>query len=68
MFNWIVSDTQQYLVLFNFVDIMLNWIVSNRTVWSFNCAYLQNMFTNHIINIYVQTEFGIKKQTKDDLL
>ena len=35
MFNWIVSDIQQYLESFNFVD-MLNWIVWNRTVWSFN--------------------------------
>ena len=31
VFNWIVSDTLQYLELFNFVD-MLNWIVWSRTV------------------------------------
>ena len=29
-FDWIISDTLQYLELFNFVDI-LNWIVWNRT-------------------------------------
>ena len=27
---------------------MLNWIVRNRTVWSFNCMYLQNVFPNRI--------------------
>ena len=36
------------------------WIVRNRTVWSFNCVYQQNVFTNHIFNIYVKTGFGIK--------
>ena len=39
---------------------MLNWIVRNRTVWAFNSGYLQNVFTNHIFNIYVKTGFGIK--------
>ena len=39
---------------------MLNWIVKDETVWSFNCVYLQNMFTNNIFNIYVKAEFGIK--------
>ena len=39
---------------------MLNWIVRNRTVWSFNGMYLQNGFTNHVFNIYVKTGFGIK--------
>ena len=39
---------------------MLNWIVRNRTVWSFNCVHQQNVFTNYIFNIYVETEFGIK--------
>ena len=40
---------------------MLNWIVGNRTVWAFNCVYLQNTFTNPILNIYVKkTGFGIK--------
>ena len=28
--------------------------------WSFNYAYLQNVFTNHIFNTYVKTGFGIK--------
>ena len=32
---------------------MLNWIVRNRTVRSFNCEYLQSMFINHIFDIYV---------------
>ena len=32
---------------------MLNWIVRNRTVWSFNCVYLQNVFTDHIYLIYM---------------
>ena len=27
--------------------LMLNWIVRNRTVWLFNCVYLQSVFTNH---------------------
>ena len=40
--------------------VMLNWIVRNRTVWSFNCVYLQNVFTNHISNIYAKPGFGIK--------
>ena len=39
---------------------MLNWIVRNRTVWSFNCEYLKNMNTNHIFNLYVKTGFDIK--------
>ena len=39
---------------------MLNLIVRNRTVWLFNCMYLQNVFTNHIFDIYVKTGFGIK--------
>ena len=39
---------------------MLNWIVRNGTVWSFNCVYVQNMFTNDIFNVFVKTGFGIK--------
>ena len=39
---------------------MLYWIVRNRTVWSFNCVYVQNVFIHHIFNIYVKTGFGIK--------
>ena len=58
MFNWIVSYTYQYFVPFNFD--MLNWIVRNRTVSSFNSVYLQDVFTNYIFNIYVKTGFGIK--------
>ena len=37
MFNWSANDTEQYLEPFNFVE-MPNWIVWNRTVWSFNCV------------------------------
>ena len=40
--------------------LMLNWIAKNRTVLSFNCVYLQNVFTNHILNACVKTWFGIK--------
>ena len=36
---------------------MLNWTVRKRTVWLFNSVYLQNVFTNHIFNIYVKTVF-----------
>ena len=32
---------------------MLNWIIRNRIVWSFNCVYLKNVFTNHVFNIYM---------------
>ena len=39
---------------------MLNWIVRNRTVWSFNWVYRQNVFTNHIFNKCVKTGFSIK--------
>ena len=30
---------------------MLNWIIGKRTVCSFHCVYLQNVFTDHIFNI-----------------
>ena len=36
---------------------MLNCIVRNRTVWSFNCVYLQNMLTNRTFNINVKIGF-----------
>ena len=39
---------------------MLSWVVRNRTVWSFNCEYIENVLTYHIFNIYVKTGFGIK--------
>ena len=42
---------------------MINWIVKNRTVWSFNCVYLQNMFINHIFKIYVKIGFGLEYPT-----
>ena len=38
---------------------MLNWIVRNRTVWSLNCVYQQNVFRNHIFYIYVKTGIGV---------
>ena len=40
--------------------LILNWIVRNGYVWSFNCVS-KNVFTNHIFNIHVKTGFGIKK-------
>ena len=46
---------------------MLNWIVRKGTVWSFNWVYLQNVFTNHIFNIYVKTGFGIKQPKTVDM-
>ena len=52
---------------FSLCWLMLNWIVRNRTVWSFNCVYLQNVFTNHIFNEYVKTGFAIKLQTMVDM-
>ena len=39
---------------------MLNWIVRNRTVGSFNCVYQQSVFTNDVFNLYVKRGFGIK--------
>ena len=42
---------------------MLNWLIWNRAVWSFDCAYVQNMFTNHIyhiFNIHVKTGFDFE--------
>ena len=38
---------------------MLNRIVWNRTVGLFDCVYLQNVFTNHIFDLYIKTGFGI---------
>ena len=38
--------------------IMVNWVVRNRTVWSFNILYLQNVFRNHIFNIYLKKGFS----------
>ena len=42
-------------------------MIWNRTVGSFNCVYLQNIFTNHIFDIYVKTGFGIKWPTMADM-
>ena len=39
---------------------MLNGIVWNKTVWSFNCVYLKDVFTNNIYNMHVKTGFGNK--------
>ena len=35
-------------------------VIWNRTVGSFNYVYLQNGFTNPVIDIYVRTELGTK--------
>ena len=40
---------------------LINWIVKNRTVWSFNSVHLQNAFTNYVLNIYVITLSVITK-------
>ena len=39
---------------------MLNRIVRDKTVWSFNCVYLQNVFINYESNSCKKTGFGIK--------
>ena len=46
---------------------MLNWNIKTRTVWLFNSVYLQNVFTNHIFDIYIKTGFGIKYPTMVDM-
>ena len=47
---------------------MLNWIVRNRTIWSFNRVYLQNVFTYRIFNIYAKAGFVIKEPAVVDIL
>ena len=32
---------------------MLNWNVKNKTVWSFNRVFKQNVFTNQLFNLYI---------------
>ena len=39
---------------------MLNCIVRNRTVGSFNWVYQQKVFAGHIFNIYAKTVFDMK--------
>ena len=51
MTDWIVSDTLLYLKPFNFVDLYLIKLEIHLFVHSI--LYLQNMFTNHIFNIYI---------------
>ena len=46
---------------------MLKWIVKNRTVWSFNCVYLENVFTNDIFDFNEKTRFGINYPTMVDV-
>ena len=41
---------------------MLKWIVRNRAVWLFHCVYLQNVFTNHISNIYIKQDLVLNNQ------
>ena len=59
MFNWIVSDKYQYLEPFNFVDLCLIELFEIE-LFDHLTVYLQNMFTNHIFDIYVKLGFGIK--------
>ena len=42
---------------------MLNWIVRNRSVWSFKSVY-QKMFTNHIFNMYGKTDLALNNQQR----
>ena len=46
---------------------MLNQNIRNKTLWSFNCVYQQNVFTNHIFNIQVKIGFGNKLPTMVDI-
>ena len=57
MFNEIVSDTLRYLEPFNFVDLCK---IKLLKIELFYYLCLQNLFTNHIFNIYVKTGFGMK--------
>ena len=41
---------------------MLNLIVRNRTVWSFNYVYLQNIFTNNSCNLHVKKDLALDNQ------
>ena len=41
---------------------MLNQTVRNRTVGSFNCVYLQNVFINHIFTVYVKQDLALNNQ------
>ena len=53
----VLLNCQWYIVIlgtFWLCWLMLNWIVRNSTVWSFNSVYLENVFTNHIFNVYVK--------------
>ena len=42
--------------------LLLNWTGWNETIWSFNCLYQQNEFTNQIFNKYVQIYLALNKQ------
>ena len=46
-------------VLIELLDVLIE-LLEIELFWSFNRLYLQNVFTNHIFDIYVKTGFTIK--------
>ena len=59
MFNWIFSDTQQYLEPFNFFGLCEIELLESE-LFNHLMVYVQNVFTNHKVNIYVKTGWGFK--------
>ena len=59
MFKWIICDTKQYLEPFNFVDLCQIELLKIE-LFDHLTVYLQNMFTDHMLNIYAKIEFSIK--------
>ena len=57
--NWIVTDSLQYLEPLSFVDLRKIELLEIE-FFDHLTVYLQNVLTNHIFDIYVQTGFGIK--------
>ena len=61
--DWYLIELSWSIAILGTIELcclMLDWIVRNRTVWSFNYVYQQNVFSNHILDLYVQTGFGNK--------
>ena len=56
--DWIVSDSYQYLETFNFVDLCSIELLETE-LFDHLTAYLQNVFANHIFNVYIKTGFGV---------
>ena len=55
------------LVFLIWYNILLHQNLNNCARFIINCVYLQNMFTNHIFDIYVKTGFGIKQPRMVDM-